>query len=80
MSSTASVDVDTADIIEDVFEKNHIKMLSYDEYYKLNRIKFIRIDANGKYHYFNKFLGIVYSSDEKINTLDDYKNYLILVY
>ncbi|ACO53487.1 lef10 [Euproctis pseudoconspersa nucleopolyhedrovirus] len=64
---------------EDIFDKNQIKFFSYDEYYTLSRIEYVG-SRNRKHYYKNKFSGAVLESDHEIKTLDDYKDYLLIVY
>ncbi|ABY65765.1 hypothetical protein [Orgyia leucostigma nucleopolyhedrovirus] len=64
---------------ENMFDKNHIKLMSYNNYYKLNRLQFIKRE-NEKFYYKNTFNDTVVVSERRIKTVDDYKGYLVLVY
>ncbi|QHB21690.1 lef10 [Artaxa digramma nucleopolyhedrovirus] len=75
MSNTLSSPTDN----EDIFDKNQIKLLSYDKFYLLNRIVYAG-QKDGKYHYINRFNNTVLVRDNKLKTLDDYKNYFLIVY
>nr|UPO71106.1 orf40 [Trichoplusia ni single nucleopolyhedrovirus] len=77
MMSTTSVSNGGADI----FERKKIKLLSYDEYHQLSRFKFIKFDSlTDKYFYYDKYTQTEVSTSRSIVTLNDYPDYLFLVY
>nr|AGE61754.1 hypothetical protein [Chrysodeixis chalcites nucleopolyhedrovirus] len=65
----------------DIFERKKIKLLSYDEYHQLSRFKFVKFDSEyNKYFYYDKYTRTEVSSSRSIVTLNDYPDYLFLVY
>nr|AOL56480.1 hypothetical protein [Chrysodeixis includens nucleopolyhedrovirus] len=75
--STTSVSNEGADI----FERKKIKLLSYDEYYQMLRYKFVKFDsAVNKYFYYDKYTQTEVSTSRPTVTLNDYPDYLFLVY
>ncbi|QEI03475.1 hypothetical protein [Spodoptera cosmioides nucleopolyhedrovirus] len=64
---------------EDIFDKNKIKILSYDKYRMLNRYHFVETQ-NGEFLYLDTYTDKVQNFSHRFLTLNDYNDYLILVY
>ncbi|UJZ89050.1 lef-10 [Erannis ankeraria nucleopolyhedrovirus] len=75
MSIVASVSDDG----KDIFEENNIKLMSYDQYYKMKRLRLLYI-KNNIYYYQNVFNKSVIESDKPFLSMDEYKGHLIFVY
>jgi hypothetical protein len=75
MSIVASVSDDG----KDIFEENKIKLMSYDQYHKMKRLRLFNI-KNNIYYYQNIFNKSVIESDKPLLSLNEYKGHLIFVY
>ncbi|ADB84387.1 hypothetical protein [Apocheima cinerarium nucleopolyhedrovirus] len=75
MSTIASV----SDGGKDIFEENNIKLIRYDQYYKMKRLRLFNI-KNNIYYYQNIFNKNVIESDKPLLSIDEYKGHLIFVY
>ncbi|ACI47479.1 unknown [Spodoptera litura nucleopolyhedrovirus II] len=64
---------------EDIFDKNKIKILSYDKYRMLIRYHFIKAQ-NDEFYYLDTYTDKVQNFSHRFATLNDYNDYLILVY
>ncbi|QEI03661.1 hypothetical protein [Rachiplusia nu nucleopolyhedrovirus] len=75
MISTTSVSNESADI----FDRQKIKLLSYDEYNYLKRFVFVG-HVNGQYCYIDKYIEKEVCHSHPIATINDYNNFLLFVY
>ncbi|CDG73285.1 Unknown (Maco134) [Spodoptera exigua multiple nucleopolyhedrovirus] len=64
---------------EDIFDRNKIKILSYDKYRMLHRYNFVDMQ-NGEFLYLDTYTDKVQNFSHRFPTLNDYSDYLILVY
>ncbi|ACI28825.1 agip124 [Agrotis ipsilon multiple nucleopolyhedrovirus] len=63
----------------DIFDREKIKIMSYDMYSRLRRHRLLRTH-NGEYYYMDRYTDKVRKLSHRLNTLSDYDDYLILVY
>ncbi|AXU41494.1 ORF47 [Alphabaculovirus altermyunipunctae] len=64
---------------DDIFDKAKIKLLTYDEYERLNRYKYL-YKKNNLYYYTNQFTNKVETFDSPIVVKENLKDYLKIVY
>lgn len=65
--------------LPDIFDRERIKLMSYDMYSKLRRYRLVRTH-NDEYYYLDKYTDKVRKFSHRVTTLDDYSDHLILVY
>ncbi|QED40567.1 hypothetical protein [Chrysodeixis includens nucleopolyhedrovirus] len=63
----------------DIFDREKIKLLTYDEYNQLKRYAFSK-HLNGQYCYIDKYTNKEVCYSYPIATVDDFNNYLLLVF
>lgn len=64
---------------EDIFDREKIKIMSYDMYSRLVRYRFVRA-CGDEYYYIDGYTDKVLNFPYRLKTLSDYSDYLILVY
>lgn len=76
MSKTTSVS--NKDV--DIFDRLKIKLATHDEYAQLNRFSFIERNDDGYYMYVDNYTKKLFKSLYLLPTLDNYKEFVIIVY
>ncbi|ACF05333.1 hypothetical protein [Adoxophyes orana nucleopolyhedrovirus] len=69
----------TSDLSTDIFDKKKVKIITNIKYNELKRYKFVNIDENGDYLYYDRLLEKNIVSHKKKKTIDDYHDYEILL-
>ncbi|BAC67295.1 hypothetical protein AhnVgp044 [Adoxophyes honmai nucleopolyhedrovirus] len=69
----------TSDLSTDIFDKKKVKIFTNIKYNELKRYKFVNINDNGDFLYYDRLLEKNIVSPKKKKTIDDYNDYEILL-
>ncbi|AXS67705.1 Adho44-like protein [Cryptophlebia peltastica nucleopolyhedrovirus] len=65
---------------KDIFDDAKVKLVTYNEFNKLNRFKTMSYNADGSIHYYDVLEEKVIRTFEEKETINDYTDYQIIVY